>query len=38
LNSWHNLHYYLALMAGARKAIAAGEFGRFRREFYAKRQ
>jgi queuine tRNA-ribosyltransferase len=38
LNSWHNLHYYLALMAGARKAIATGEFERFRREFYAKRQ
>ena len=38
LNTWHNLHYYLSLMANSRKAIAEGRFGEFRREFYAKRQ
>ena len=38
LNTWHNLHYYLALMADARKAIAEDRFTEFRREFYAKRQ
>ena len=38
LNTWHNLHYYLTLMAEARSAIAAGRFTRFRQEFYAKRQ
>ena len=37
LNSWHNLHFYLNLMGGARRAIAAGEFASFRKEFYAKR-
>jgi queuine tRNA-ribosyltransferase len=37
LNSWHNLHFYLNLMSGARAAIAAGSFTAFRREFYAKR-
>ncbi|MCM2357188.1 MAG: tRNA guanosine(34) transglycosylase Tgt [Geobacteraceae bacterium] len=38
LNTWHNLHYYQALMADARQAIAEGRFTRFRQEFYAKRQ
>jgi queuine tRNA-ribosyltransferase len=38
LNTHHNLHYYLSLMAGARSAIAEGRFGDFRREFYDKRQ
>jgi queuine tRNA-ribosyltransferase len=38
LNTYHNLHYYLSLMAEARKAIAEGSFTRFRREFYAKRE
>jgi len=38
LNTYHNLHYYLALMAGARVAIKAGRFSQFRQEFYAKRQ
>jgi len=38
LNTWHNLHYYLSLMAEIRAAIAAGRFADFRREFYAKRQ
>jgi queuine tRNA-ribosyltransferase len=38
LNTHHNLHYYLSLMARAREAIAGGRFAEFRREFYAKRQ
>jgi len=38
LNTWHNLHYYLTLMAEARRAIAEDRFSQFRREFYAKRQ
>jgi len=37
LNTLHNLHYYLNLMADARMAIAAGRFSLFRKEFYAKR-
>jgi queuine tRNA-ribosyltransferase len=37
LNTWHNLHYYLSLMAEARKAIAEDRFAQFRQEFYAKR-
>ncbi|HEU0265502.1 MAG TPA: tRNA guanosine(34) transglycosylase Tgt [Geobacterales bacterium] len=37
LNTWHNLAYYLSLMAGARRAIAQGSFGNYRREFYRKR-
>jgi queuine tRNA-ribosyltransferase len=38
LNTYHNLYFYLSLMAGARVAIAEGRFAQFRREFYAKRQ
>lgn len=38
LNTWHNLHYYLSLMAGARQAIAEDRFADFRRDFYAKRE
>jgi queuine tRNA-ribosyltransferase len=38
LNSWHNLHYYLSLMAEARKAIAEDRFVQFRQEFYANMQ
>jgi queuine tRNA-ribosyltransferase len=38
LNTWHNLHYYLNLMQGARTAIAQGRFVEYRREFYAKRE
>jgi queuine tRNA-ribosyltransferase len=38
LNTWHNLHYYLNLMARVREAIAADRFAAFRRDFYAKRQ
>lgn len=37
LNTHHNLHYYLNLMAGAREAIEQERFGEFRREFYAQR-
>jgi queuine tRNA-ribosyltransferase len=37
LNTQHNLHYYLQLMAEARDAIAAGDFARFRENFYSKR-
>jgi queuine tRNA-ribosyltransferase len=32
----HNLHFYLALMAGMRAAIAAGEFEAFRARFLAR--
>ncbi len=38
LNSIHNLHYYCALMAAMREAIAADRFDDFRRRFYALRQ
>jgi queuine tRNA-ribosyltransferase len=38
LNTWHNLHYYLSLMAKARQAIADDRFAQFRQEFYAARQ
>jgi queuine tRNA-ribosyltransferase len=34
LNTIHNLHYYTGLMAGMREAIHAGEFARFKSEFY----
>ncbi len=37
LNTWHNLHYYLSLMASVRKAIAEDRFTQFRTEFYSKR-
>jgi queuine tRNA-ribosyltransferase len=36
LNSWHNLYYYLNLMAEARRAIAENRFGEFRREFHGR--
>ena len=32
LNTLHNLHFYLSLMADAREAVAAGRFDAFRRE------
>jgi queuine tRNA-ribosyltransferase len=38
LNTWHNLSFYLSLMAQARKAIAEDRFLEFRRDFYSKRQ
>ncbi|BCG47532.1 Queuine tRNA-ribosyltransferase [Citrifermentans bremense] len=37
LNSWHNLHYFLDLMAQIRAAIGRGEFASFRNDFYAAR-
>ncbi len=33
----HNLYYYMSLMKEARKAIQRGEFSKFRKEFYEKR-
>ena len=33
LNTHHNLHFFLTLMARAREAIAAGRFARFRDDF-----
>ena len=38
LASIHNLHYYLTLVRGARKAILAGEWGEYKKEFYRLRQ
>jgi queuine tRNA-ribosyltransferase len=32
LNTLHNLHFYLSLMDGARRAIEEGKFDPFRRE------
>jgi queuine tRNA-ribosyltransferase len=37
LNTHHNLHYYLQLMAEARAAIETDRFTEFRRQFYARR-
>jgi len=37
LNTIHNLHYYLNLMAQMREAIEHGEFESFKKAFYAKR-
>ncbi len=38
LNTYHNLYYYLSLMAGARAAIREGRFAQFRHDFYTQRQ
>ncbi len=38
LNTYHNLHFYLSLLEGARKAIAEDRFTEYRKEFYSKRQ
>jgi len=38
LNTHHNLHYYLNLMAGIRSALEAGTFAGFVADFYARRQ
>ncbi len=38
LNTHHNLHYYQQLMASMRRAIEAGEFELFCKDFYEKRQ
>lgn len=35
LNTIHNLHYYVNLMAGVRKAIELDQFAAFRRDFYS---
>ena len=37
LNTHHNLHHYLQLMADARRAIEEGRFSAFREEFYRRR-
>lgn len=36
LNTIHNLHYYLQLMADIRQAIEQDSFARFRKDFYSK--
>jgi queuine tRNA-ribosyltransferase len=36
LNTIHNLHYYLNLMAGIRQSIESDSFARFRKDFYSK--
>ncbi|SDP14236.1 tRNA guanosine(34) transglycosylase Tgt [Desulforhopalus singaporensis] len=36
LNTIHNLHFYLTLMANIRKAIEKDNFARFRQDFYSK--
>jgi queuine tRNA-ribosyltransferase len=38
LNTIHNLHYYLQLMAGIRDAVENASFEQFREEFYLKRK
>ncbi|MGO9016771.1 MAG: tRNA guanosine(34) transglycosylase Tgt [Syntrophobacteraceae bacterium] len=38
LNTLHNLHYYLGLMAQMREAIAAGRFEQWRAGFHARQQ
>jgi queuine tRNA-ribosyltransferase len=37
LLTWHNLYYYLSLMAKMRQAIKEDRFADFRREFYLNR-
>ncbi|MEW5948618.1 MAG: tRNA guanosine(34) transglycosylase Tgt [Thermodesulfobacteriota bacterium] len=38
LNTIHNLHYFLKLMAGMREAIQKGEFAEYRRKFYKQKE
>ncbi len=38
LNTRHNLHYYLGLMAGVRKALEQGRFSQYKDAFYRRRQ
>lgn len=38
LNTIHNLHYYVGLMAQIRQALEADRFAEFRKEFYSRRQ
>jgi len=37
LNTHHNLHYYLTLMAEVRSAIEDGDFAQYRQSFYSRR-
>ena len=36
LLSWHNIHFLVKLVAGARQAIIEGRFGAYRREFMSR--
>ncbi|SLM29308.1 tRNA-guanine transglycosylase [Desulfamplus magnetovallimortis] len=36
LNTIHNLHYYLTLMANIRQAVAQGSFNLFKKSFYSR--
>jgi queuine tRNA-ribosyltransferase len=38
LNTRHNLHYYLGLMAGIREALEQGRFSQYKDAFYRRRQ
>jgi queuine tRNA-ribosyltransferase len=38
LNTIHNIHYYINLVAGMRRAILSGSFDRFQKAFYSDRQ
>jgi len=38
LNTIHNLHYFLKLMAGMREAIRKGDFAEYRRKFYKQKE
>ena len=38
LNTMHNLHYYVQLLAQARQALEQGAFSDFKKEFYRRRQ
>lgn len=38
LNTHHNLYYYQQLMVGIRHALKNGNFSKFRKEFYEKRE
>jgi queuine tRNA-ribosyltransferase len=37
LNTWHNLHFYLTLMAEIRQAIEQGRFSEYKSEFHRRR-
>ncbi|MEW6327738.1 MAG: tRNA guanosine(34) transglycosylase Tgt [Thermodesulfobacteriota bacterium] len=38
LNTIHNLHYFLKLMAGIREAIRQGNFAEYRRKYYKQKE
>jgi len=38
LNSYHNLYYFINLMKNVRRSIIGGNFGKFRDDFYNKRE